>query len=626
MTQLELYNKAKEAYYNGEAIMTDYEFDELEKSLGLENKSYVGAKHNPTYTIEHPFKMGSLSKIQVHKEKDGSIDFAKYASQLSRFLSFPAIITPKYDGCSFEAVVDGHNVKTISSRGDGEFGKDYYKHLYNKVYDAIKMVLLNNDRKLVFRGEVLINKNLFEQKYSNFTNPRSFVSGVLNSDYNDSIKEQCNDLSIVIYDTRILNEDGTYNDVDWTEFADRIATGCSPEFYEIEKNWSDPKVFQKIYEDFTKVRETNEYALDGIVFKTIAMWRKNEPEAFRPSDCVAIKFVPMLEETEVVDIEWNLGKSGEWIPCIITKPVMMDGKSVSRAKANNLGYLLDKKISIGTKVVLSLAGDIIPFIYKITNVEKFDSNKLCLPESKTEINGCHLMSVMTDDEKKIEQLRNSLAVLNLDGMGGTGIDKVVEYVKATFKKDAFFDEDVEIPTSAFQLSESVFEGAIGGKTATKIIKSFKETIKNLDLKLLIRSCNFRLCGEKVAEQIQNMLLGIDYNFSSMAKEAYEWSMDKNSDEYKYFESLLKTVGYSIDYFKDKHIKTVSESSNEERIPVILTGEPNNYSTKGEFLKLNPQYRMTSSWKEVKIVFTNSFDSTTGKMKKAKQLGIDIQLY
>jgi hypothetical protein len=112
----------------------------------------------------------------------------------------------------------------------------------------------------------------------------------------------------------------------------------------------------------------------------------------------------------------------------------------------------------------------------------------------------------------------------------------------------------------------------------------------------------------------------------MAKEAYEWSMDKNSDEYKYFESLLKTVGYSIEYFKDKHIKTVSESSNEERIPVILTGEPNNYSTKGEFLKLNPQYRMTSSWKEVKIVFTNSFDSTTGKMKKAKQLGIDIQLY
>ena len=50
MEKLELYNKAKEAYYNGTPIMSDIEFDELERSLGLENKSYIGAKHNPSYT------------------------------------------------------------------------------------------------------------------------------------------------------------------------------------------------------------------------------------------------------------------------------------------------------------------------------------------------------------------------------------------------------------------------------------------------------------------------------------------------------------------------------------------------------------------------------------------------
>ena len=51
MTQkekLELYYRAKDAYYNGQEIMTDYEFDELEKELGLENKSEIGsASHNP---------------------------------------------------------------------------------------------------------------------------------------------------------------------------------------------------------------------------------------------------------------------------------------------------------------------------------------------------------------------------------------------------------------------------------------------------------------------------------------------------------------------------------------------------------------------------------------------------
>ena len=42
--KLELYNKAKEAYYNGVEIMSDQEFDKLEKELGLENKSYVGTQ------------------------------------------------------------------------------------------------------------------------------------------------------------------------------------------------------------------------------------------------------------------------------------------------------------------------------------------------------------------------------------------------------------------------------------------------------------------------------------------------------------------------------------------------------------------------------------------------------
>ena len=72
MTQkekIEIYYKAKEAYYNGHEIMTDFEFDALEKELGLENKSEIGSRHNPSYTIKHPYIMGSLSKVQIHKDK-----------------------------------------------------------------------------------------------------------------------------------------------------------------------------------------------------------------------------------------------------------------------------------------------------------------------------------------------------------------------------------------------------------------------------------------------------------------------------------------------------------------------------------------------------------------------------
>ena len=88
--------------------------------------------------------------------------------------------------------------------------------------------------------------------------------------------------------------------------------------------------------------------------------------------------------------------------------------------------------------------------------------------------------------------------------------------------------------------------------------------------------------------------------------------------------ILEHLGKTIEDFKARHEETAKVMSDQ--IPVILTGEPNNYKSKGEFLKLNPQYRNTTSWKEVQIVFTNSLDSNTGKMKKAREKNIRIELY
>ena len=87
MNKLELYNKAKEAYYNGTPIMEDFEFDKLETELGLENKSYIGSKHNPSYTVQHPFVMGSLSKIQIKKDKNSeNINFGLYLDSLKKYV------------------------------------------------------------------------------------------------------------------------------------------------------------------------------------------------------------------------------------------------------------------------------------------------------------------------------------------------------------------------------------------------------------------------------------------------------------------------------------------------------------------------------------------------------------
>ena len=124
---LQLYKEAKDAYYTGEEIMSDIEFDELEEFLGLSNKSKVGTRHNEKYTERHPVIMGSLSKVQVKENKNGIIDwddiFTDTKSYMFKYRASSFIVTPKFDGLSFEAYIqfdpenNTHHIISISSRG-----------------------------------------------------------------------------------------------------------------------------------------------------------------------------------------------------------------------------------------------------------------------------------------------------------------------------------------------------------------------------------------------------------------------------------------------------------------------------------------------------------------------------
>lgn len=628
MTDLERYYEAKEAYYNGEPIMTDLEFDDLECSLGLTNKSEIGARHNPSYTVQHPFIMGSLSKIQIKENQNGVVTWNDYFTELKRYIkdsNIPCIVSPKYDGCSFEVVVTPTGeIQSISSRGDGEYGKDLSKHLYNHVWDSVQDLYDQTGCGMTLRGEVLINKTTFEEKYSNFVNPRSFVSGILNRDFTleDEFHNMLRDLSVVIYDIR-LDKGGYWEDHDFRfyKFENK------PSFYESQVI-IDANDFSKLYKKFDTYRSTCEFALDGFVIKPIDSFRINNLIEHRPKDCVAIKFIPMLEETVVEEIIWSTRKTNELIPVIKVRPVIMDGKEVSRASAHNYGYLIDNKISVGTKVILSLAGDIIPFIYKVTDSSEFDIHKLCLNDTNTYIDGCHLYKQLSKEEIIKKRFMNSVSAMNIPNMGTAVAEKLYDYLVdndlAEEYGDFFLIELKEAPENILLINMDDIEMGIGGKTGTSVRKAFEKIIKTLTLKDIILSLAIEDCGPKIAEQIEKQLLTRDADFSHMSEKAYKWVFDETSEEYNRVINILMKLNMSINDFKDKFIKETEKSSNQ--IPVILTGEPNNYTSKGEFLQCNPQYRLTGSWKEVKIVFTNSLDSNTGKMKKAREKNIEIQLY
>lgn len=640
--KMNLYMRAKEAYYAGNPIMEDFEFDELEKELGLENKAYVGTKHNASYTVQHPFIMGSLSKIQIKKDNDGNIDWTSYWTKLCKFIpdGTKVIITPKFDGCSFEIKVNNHNIDDISTRGDGEYGRDIKKHLINQATDAIKNITL--DDEFTLRGEVLINKEVFAQKYSEFVNPRSFVAGVLGRDYCEDadFQEMLSDLSIVIYDVRI-NDEGNWIDNDWTIFKKDLYTGLGyiddkylPEHFIEDEDIDGPVDFNNIYNEFSEYRIVCPFALDGIVIKPMMSTRINNLTESRPKDCVAIKFVPMLEETEVTDIEWKVSKTGEWIPVVITKPVVMDGKAVKRASGSNYGNLLDKKISIGTKVILSLAGDIIPFIYKITDTASFNENKMNTPENSF-VDGCHLMAVISDEDKARINFINSSNVLKIDKFGPALATKVFDYALPNNDETAdFFGEDNSskemFDNILFCTPEDIYFGCGAGKTGANCKKSFETVLNNITLNEIILSCNFRFCGSELSKDCANYLMGLPYDFTSKASEGYNWLFDTNSVQYQKVMKIMKHLSKTFEDFAYNETKADSSENEDTKIGVILTGDPNNYQTKAEFMRCHPEYKEVKTtkagWNECQILFTNNLNSTTNKMKEAIKRGIKIELY
>jgi NAD-dependent DNA ligase len=302
---------------------------------------------------------------------------------------------------------------------------------------------------------------------------------------------------------------------------------------------------------------------------------------------------------------------------------------VQKCSGHNYGLLKEKNIGIGSKIIMSLAGDIIPFLYKVTQ----EGGNIPMPD-KYRIDGVHLMAELSEEEIARNSFTSSAGVLNIPNIGVELANKIFDYCVESCSVDAeFFGEDVNksLPTNILECKpEEIFfavkntskSGAEGN--ARKVMNSFKQVLETLTLKDIIKSFNFKLCGDKLSQEIANYLLGLEYDFSSKASEGYNWALDKNSDNMKKLIELLNKFGKTFDDYKKYAVNESKKTADQ--IPVILTGEPNNYKSKGEFLQFHPEYRVTGSWKEVQIVFTNSLESNTGKMKKAREKGIEIRVY
>jgi DNA ligase (NAD+) len=308
--------KASAMYYSGTPILSDAEFDALAR---LYNYDTVG--HTVTDGIPHLYKMYSLQKV---------FDLNAVESSTS-----PMVRTPKLDGAAVSLqYVNGHIAQALT-RGDGNLGRDITLKLEELVPNVISI-----KGKLQITGEVVAPDTI--------TNARNFAAGSLNLKDLLEFRSRCKDLVFVAYDIQGVEYERL------SEAMDHLA--------------------QNGFEVITHFDATG-YPTDGEVFRVDnydAFYRMGYT-AHHPRGAFALKEQKDGVITELLDVVWQVGKSGVVSPVAILQPVEVGDALVSRATLHNIEYIRSLNLEIGCSVEVIRSGEIIPRIVRRVDVEKNSS-------------------------------------------------------------------------------------------------------------------------------------------------------------------------------------------------------------------------------------------------------------
>lgn len=303
-------DKASQAYYAGEPIITDAQFDILADSCGY---SKVGAKQHEN-TEKHFNRMYSLQKFY---EDEGQKRPLEGISDV--------VASAKLDGAAISLLfVDGTLVRALT-RGDGIEGT---------VITDKMLVSTMIPHNIPFKGIIQVTGEVVAP--INIENSRNYAAGALNLKNLEEFKSRA--LSFIAYN--VFPPLGDTYRKDQAEL----------------KQWG----FGVITEDnLDKI-----FPCDGVVF------RVNSNKLFydlgftskHPKGAYAKKQRQAHVETTLLDVEWQVGKSGKVTPVAILEPVYIEDALVSRATLNNPGFIEMLDLQIGDRVAVIRAGEIIPCI------------------------------------------------------------------------------------------------------------------------------------------------------------------------------------------------------------------------------------------------------------------------
>ena len=603
-----LIKKANDAYYNDNALMTDNEFDIIKEYF---EKKYpnnpvlknIGAPITKN-KVTLPYNMPSMDKI---KPDTDALEkwMKKYTGNY--------VLSCKLDGVSGMYTTE-NNTQKLYTRGDGTVGQD--------VTHLLSVLNLPKIKDIVVRGEFIISKTKFEEKYkSKFANSRNLVAGIINS---KTIDNKVNDMDFVAYEVikpvlrpsdqmKVLETYG-FNTVRNLQFATLTNELLSQLLVDLRNNY--------------------EYEIDGIIVsdnKKYARTTKNPEHSF------AFKMVisDQVAEAKVVDVIWNASKSGYLKPRIRIEPINIGGVKIEYATGFNGKFIQSNKIGIGAVVQIIRSGDVIPYIKSVTTeaeTAKMPDESYHWNETGVDI----ILDNIDDNTSVIEKNITSFFVgIKVDGLSTGNVKRLMS---------AGYDSIIKI----IHMKKEDYEGIEGFQTKmiNKIYNGIQERLRESSLVEIVAASNILGRGigkrklEPIFEEYPNLFTLLISNedlkllllsVNGIGEENAN-SIVKNMQKMKKF-LVEANLLYKLckDAKKEKQESARQESAKKESIKNkdhILSGktivmtkirDKTIISALEEFGgKLE-----NNITKKTFALITKSLDDVSSKTKKAQELGIPI---